>query len=190
LSEELQEGQKQHFTLSDVLAIPETASQQLTRTFTDRNGREWTITIRADGKTFGDEFYKLINLSQRAAMECGAIPGISVDEDKIGLSVHLPDPVAPEIHITDPGYLSQIYVLAAVAINPKFTPEEWIIFGHKIQDPNCLEDILDWASDENGVSEWFAKKLAKLGNAKGPSSSHSKKGSGGRASGTPNRRRK
>lgn len=168
------------FALNDAFDLPDPGPQTAVRTF-HAAGRDWTITIRADGKTRAQEYYKLTALCQRAVMECGDAPGFPRTEEGPPLSVSLPPMGLETIEVTDSGYLSRLYVLAAVAEDPKGTPEEWAIFGHKLGDPVVFDQILEWASAENGIGMWLMAQIEALKNALG-SSEQPTTGSGGPAS--------
>jgi hypothetical protein len=126
--------------------------------------RSYSITIKTDGKHHAQEFYRLLNCMSRALKDTGQMPGaedIQLQEDGVSVTY----PFSPEIvKVDEPGYLGNIYTLAAVTVKPQDhagNPDFWIIFGHK-NGPEIMHAIFDWVNEKNGLEKYMKDRMAEV----------------------------
>jgi hypothetical protein len=126
--------------------------------------RSYSITIKTDGKHHAQEFYRLLNCMSRALKDTGQMPGaedMQLQEDGVSVTY----PFSPEIvKVDEPGYLGNIYTLAAVTVKPQDhagNPDFWIIFGHK-NGPEIMHAIFDWVNEKNGLEKYMKDRMAEV----------------------------
>jgi len=123
------------WSLTDILSVPVTKSDPLTRVF-NAAGRFWPVTIRTDALTDPEEFYSLA-LMMTQQKNAGAI------EVKI-------EP--PYFVVKNPQYIAALNVLMRVCVSPSLSFDEWAEFGRRVGG-KTISDIVNFALEASGLSE-------------------------------------
>lgn len=141
----------EEFQLSDLLALPEPQVVETTRVFEAR-GRKWPITATNVGMVSAEAFFDIASQMKEF-------------KSKGSLRFMLPGGIPLEITAKD--YLAGLSVLTRVVVKPRFSLEEWAIFGHKLGG-DVMNDLMEWVADLNGFQEELQQK--ELDDAKNASS--------------------
>ena len=72
--------------------------------------------------------------------------------------INIPPQHGKAVKVSDPSYWGKLLLLSEVCVAPKFSADEWAIFGDKV-GPTVIDEIINWACYENGITEHYAKLL-------------------------------